>query len=73
MERMNVYYELGYAMGANKDVLLVSERELHLPSDLSNWECLTYPSGVYQTLRHRIAKFFQDNYHRSPTIDPHRT
>ena len=39
---LNVYFELGLAMGLDKDVLLVSESSLvlNLPSDLRNWECL---------------------------------
>lgn len=63
-ERMNIYHELGFAMGANKDVLLVSEQEFRLPSDLSNWNCLTYPLGDHAALRSSIVKFFEDNYHR---------
>jgi len=63
-DRMNVYYELGLAMGLGKDVLLVSEREFHAPSDLSNWERLTYARGNYLQLRKRIAQFFVDNYGR---------
>jgi len=65
VNRMNIYYELGLAMGRKKDVLLVSEQDLvkRLPSDLSNWECLTYPKGDYGTLRRRVAKYYKDNYH----------
>jgi hypothetical protein len=65
VNRMNIYYELGLAMGRKKDVLLVSEQELvkRLPSDLSNWECLTYPKGDYAVLRRRVAKYYRDNYH----------
>ena len=59
VNRMNVYYELGLAMGARRNVLLVSEQSLvkRLPSDLSNWECLTYPKSDYAELRRRVAKF----------------
>lgn len=62
---MNIYYELGLAMGRKKDVLLVSEQDLvkRLPSDLSNWECLTYPKGDYSVLRRKVAKYYRDNYH----------
>jgi hypothetical protein len=65
VNRMNIYYELGLAMGRNKDVLLVSEQDLveRLPSDLSNWECLTYPRGDYSLLRRRVAKYYRDNHH----------
>lgn len=64
VKRMNIYYELGLAMGQKKDVLLVSEQDLvkRLPSDLSNWECLTYPKGEYGMLRRRVAKYYRDNY-----------
>lgn len=66
-KRMNVYYELGLAMGFRKDVLLVSEQQWtnRLPSDLSNWECLTYPRGNYAELRRKIAKFYRDNHARA--------
>lgn len=64
-ENLNVYFELGLSMGLGKDVLLVSCEDLiiKLPTDLRNWECLTYPKGDYETLRSNIRKFFQDNYH----------
>lgn len=62
---LNVYFELGLAMGLHKDILLISEQNLvlHLPSDLRNWECLTYPEGNYDELKNRIIKFFSDNYY----------
>jgi hypothetical protein len=62
---MNIFYELGFAMGADKDVLLISSEEgFELPSDLSNWECLRYPAGDYTALKDRIIQFFEGNYHR---------
>jgi len=63
-ENLNVYFELGAAMGLGKDVLLIAESSLvlNLPSDLRNWECLTYEKGNYEQLRERIAKFYRDNY-----------
>lgn len=63
-DNLNVYFELGLAMGADKDVLLVSEEGLvlHLPSDLRNWECLTYRKGDYEGLKEKVSKFFIDNY-----------
>jgi hypothetical protein len=66
-KRLNIYYELGLAMGHRKDVLLVSEEKWtnRLPSDLSNWECLTYPKGDYAALRRKIAKFYRENYARA--------
>ena len=65
VENLNVYFELGLAMGLNKDVLLVSESTMvvSLPSDLRNWECLTYQKGNYEQLRRRVADFFRANYH----------
>jgi hypothetical protein len=64
--RLNIYYELGLAMGHRKDVVLVSEEKWtnRLPSDLSNWECLTYPKGDYAALRRKVAKFYRENYAR---------
>lgn len=61
---LNVYFELGLAMGADKEVLLISERDLilDLPSDLKNWECLTYTKGDYEELKEKVPKFFEDNY-----------
>lgn len=61
---LNVYFELGLAMGADKEVLLISESSLvlSLPSDLRSWECLTYTAGNYEELRDRVSKFFVDNY-----------
>lgn len=62
---LNVYFELGLALGLNKDVLLISEKDLilQLPTDLKNWECLTYTEGNYPELKNKIIKFFTDNYH----------
>jgi hypothetical protein len=65
---LNVYYELGLAMGFDKDVLLISESSLvlNLPSDLKNWECLTYDKGNYDQLAARMRKFLCDNYGLMP-------
>lgn len=61
---LNVYYELGLAMGLEKDVLLVSEASLaiNLPSDLRSWECLTYEHGNFSQLAERVKKFLVDHY-----------
>ena len=69
VENLNVYFELGIAMGLDKDVLLISERSLvvSLPSDLRNWECLTYTKGKYEELRGSVANYFEDNYGRTRT------
>jgi hypothetical protein len=63
-DNLNVYFELGVSMGLAKDVLLISESSLvmNLPSDLRNWECLTYDNGNYEQLRERVSQFFHDNY-----------
>ncbi len=52
-------------MGLDKDVLLISEENLvlQLPSDLRNWECLTYPKGNYEELKKRIVRYYKGNYH----------
>ncbi|MCC7435732.1 MAG: hypothetical protein IT363_13685 [Methanoregulaceae archaeon] len=62
---LNVFFELGLAMGAAKDTLLISSSDLvmNLPSDLRNWECLTYPEGNFEALREGVATFFLKNYH----------
>ena len=67
---LNVYFELGLAMGLNKDVLLVSQEDLvlHLPTDLRNWECLTYSEGNYDQLKNKVIEFFADQYHYNEYI-----
>lgn len=62
---LNVFFELGLAMGLSKDVLLISEESLviDLPTDLKNWECLTYPKGNYEELRKRIKDYYKASYH----------
>lgn len=63
-ENLNVYFELGVAMGLGKDVLLVSEQDLliRLPADLRNWNCLTYEKGNYEQLKDRVRSFVQETY-----------
>ncbi len=60
---LNVYFELGLAMGKQKDVLLISEKNLQLPTDLKNWECLTYERGNYEELKNKIIDYYKQNYH----------
>ncbi|MBQ6159375.1 MAG: hypothetical protein IJK24_00365 [Oscillospiraceae bacterium] len=64
-KNLNVYFELGYAMGLGKPVLLISEEPFidNLPTDIKNLECLTYPHGDYETLKEKVIKYFKDNYH----------
>ncbi|MHB9024851.1 MAG: hypothetical protein ACYC7E_11865 [Armatimonadota bacterium] len=61
---LNVYFELGVAMGLEKDTLLVSENSLvvNLPSDLKNWECLTYDKGDYEQLKAKVSNFLAEKY-----------
>ena len=68
---LNVYFELGLAMGLSKDVLLISQEDLvlHLPTDLRNWECLTYSEGNYDQLKNKVIKFFADQYHYNEYIN----
>jgi len=63
-DNLNVYFELGLAMGMRKDVLLISDDSLvlSLPSDLRNWECLTYQKGNYEQLANRIGEFLKTSY-----------
>jgi len=65
VQNLNVYFELGLAMGLDKDVLLVSESSLimTLPSDLRNWECVTHEKGNYEQLRTRVSEFFESTYY----------
>lgn len=63
-DNLNVYFELGYAMGQNKDVILIAESSLivNLPSDLKNWECITYSKGDYVSLKNNLIEFLKQNY-----------
>jgi hypothetical protein len=65
IENLNVYFELGFAMGQNKDVILVTEDSLilNLPSDLKNWECITYERGNYSSLKNKLVDYLKQNYH----------
>ena len=64
-ENLNVYFELGVAMGMEKDVLLISRPEFvkQIPADLTNWECLTYETGNYEELKNQIVAYYKSNYH----------
>jgi hypothetical protein len=63
-DNLNVFFELGLAMGMKKDVLLISESTLvlSLPSDLRNWECLTYDKGNYPELAERLTQYLASAY-----------
>lgn len=65
VKNLNVFFELGLSMGLEKDVLLISEEGLvvDLPTDLKNWECLTYPKGNYEVLRDKIINYYKQHYH----------
>lgn len=62
---LNTYFELGVAIGFNKDILLISDEELvnGLATDIRNCECLTYERGNYENLRDRIIYYFRSNFH----------
>ena len=64
-DNLNVFFELGLAMGLDKDVLLISESSLvlNVPSDLKGWECLTYERGNYKLLADNVEKFLRVQYH----------
>lgn len=69
-ENLNVYFELGLAMGMKMEVLLVSENSLvlSLPSDLRNWECLTFDKGNFNQLADRLALFLDLTYGIRPPV-----
>ena len=56
---LNVFFELGFAMGLDKQFLLVSDSKLtgRLPTNISNWECLAYTKGNYEELKQRVKDF----------------
>jgi hypothetical protein len=63
-DNLNVYFELGVAMGMRKDVLLVSSEDLasRLPTNLRNWECLTYHRGNYEELKQKVEEYLKTMY-----------
>lgn len=60
-ESLNVYFELGFAMGIKKDILLISEESQveNLPIDIRNIQCLTYKKGNYKELCEKVQEFFK--------------
>lgn len=67
---LNVYFELGYAMALDKDIILVCDEELvqQLPTDINNFVCVTYPRGDYESLRNALTNVFRDNYRVKLTV-----
>jgi hypothetical protein len=63
-KNLNVYFELGLAMGMDKPVVLITEKEfvVDVPTDLRNWECLSYSRGNYDQLRERLVRFCLQNF-----------
>ena len=61
VDNLNVFFELGYAMGLKKQFLLVSDDKLsdRLPTNISDWECLTYKRGDYEGLKHKVTNFLK--------------
>jgi hypothetical protein len=55
----NVYYELGYAHGLRKPVLLISEEKAvnQLPFDVRGFWCLLYKEGHYEELAQEVSKW----------------
>jgi hypothetical protein len=53
----NVYYELGYAHGLRKPVLLISEEKAvnQLPFDIHGFMCLLYKEGHYEKLAQEVS------------------
>ena len=60
----NVYFELGYAMGLNKEILvIVNDEETNLPVDTRNIGRLVYKSGDYKDLKRKVIDHYKRNYH----------
>lgn len=61
---LNVYFELGYAMALEKDILLVCDTGLvrELPTDLLNTICVTYTRGGYEELKENLKARFLNEY-----------
>jgi hypothetical protein len=55
----NVYYELGYAHGLRKPVLLISEEKAvkQLPFDIQGFMCLLYKEGHYEKLAQDVSEW----------------
>lgn len=60
-KNLNVYFELGYALGLGKKILLLSNKDyiINLPSDLNNVECITYTKGNYVELKEKVIMYFE--------------
>lgn len=63
-DSLNVYFELGFAMGIKKNILLISEESQvgNLPIDMRDMQCLTYTKGDYKELCEKVQRFFMQNY-----------
>ena len=59
---LNVFFELGYAVGREKEILLICDEGQFsaVPSDLKGWELLTYPVRDYETLRTRVSAYLEN-------------
>jgi hypothetical protein len=53
-ERPNVYYEIGYAHGMKKEVVLTAQKGTHVHFDISSYNVIFYSSGT--ELEVRLAK-----------------
>jgi hypothetical protein len=64
----NVFFELGYALAAKKDLLtIIPVDQLDaVPSDIRGWELVTYSPGRYEDLASKVRTYLGN-------ILPHRT
>lgn len=58
----NVYFELGYALAANKDILIVVSESVFsdLPTDIQGWEVIIYKTGKIQELNFEIVRYLSN-------------
>ena len=67
-ERPNVYYELGFAHGIGKDVILVAREGTVLHFDIKDYNVIFYKT--YSELEKRVAKRIGDAIAAQPIIPP---
>lgn len=63
-ENLSEYFELGLAMGLDKEVLIISEHNLiiDIPYELKKWRHITYYKGEYAELKEKILKYICKKY-----------
>jgi hypothetical protein len=67
-ERPNVYYELGYAHGIGKEVILVAREGTTLHFDIKDYNVILYKS--YSDLEFRVAKRIGESIAAQPGSQP---